>query len=573
MIAAIYARKSTDQAGVSDEAKSVTRQIAQAKAYGAAKGWTVSDDHIYTDDGISGAEFAGRPGFVRLMNALKPEPAFDVLIMSEESRLGREAIETAYALKQLITSGVRVFFYLEDRERTFDSPTDKLLLSVTAFADELEREKARQRTYDAMQRKARAGHVTGGRVFGYSNATVAAADGSRSHVERRTDEAEAAIVRRIFRMCAAGYGQTRIAKTLNAEGVLAPRSQQGRPRAWAPSTVREVLRRPLYRGDVVWNRTKKRDTWGRKHRKARASGEWISTHVEALRIVDEKLWHEAHGRLKEAREVYLRGTNGQLWGRPARGAESKYLLPGLARCAQCGGSIYVKTRDHGRRRAAFYGCTSYHLRGRSVCSNGIEVPMETANRIILDNFADLLQPAVIDAAIERTLRRTALAPQEAARRRQTIEARLAAVEAEIARYTAAIGAGGELSSLVSALQEREAQRTELQTELRRLSGVRAPSPAEARRELEARLEEWRDLLTRRAPQGRQMLKKLLSSPIRFTPVREGIRCGWQFSGTATLSKLLAGTIFANMVTSPAGFADGQCLRHEVDGLAADLMAA
>ena len=31
------------------------------------------------------------------MNALKPRPAFDVLVMSEESRLGREAIETAYA--------------------------------------------------------------------------------------------------------------------------------------------------------------------------------------------------------------------------------------------------------------------------------------------------------------------------------------------------------------------------------------------------------------------------------------------------------------------------------------------
>jgi len=30
-------------------------------------------------------------------------------------RVGREAIETAYALKQLVTVGVRVFFYMEDR--------------------------------------------------------------------------------------------------------------------------------------------------------------------------------------------------------------------------------------------------------------------------------------------------------------------------------------------------------------------------------------------------------------------------------------------------------------------------
>ena len=80
--------------------------------------------------------------------------------MSEESRLGREQIETAYLLKQLIAAGVRVAYYLEDRERTLDSPTDKILLAVSGFADEVERDKARQRTYDAMRRKAGAGHVT-----------------------------------------------------------------------------------------------------------------------------------------------------------------------------------------------------------------------------------------------------------------------------------------------------------------------------------------------------------------------------------------------------------------------------
>src|SRR5262249_26885786 len=101
MIAAIYARKSTEQNGVADEDKSVTRQIDHARAYAAKKGWIVADAHIYVDDGISGAEFDRRPGFLRLMNALKPKPAFQILLMSEESRLGREAIATAYALKQI----------------------------------------------------------------------------------------------------------------------------------------------------------------------------------------------------------------------------------------------------------------------------------------------------------------------------------------------------------------------------------------------------------------------------------------------------------------------------------------
>src|SRR6476619_6666803 len=98
MIAAIYARKSTEQAAVADEQKSVARQVEQARIYATSKGWTVADEHVYVDDGISGAEFANRPGFLRLMNALKPRAPFQVLIMADERRLGREQIEGANEL-------------------------------------------------------------------------------------------------------------------------------------------------------------------------------------------------------------------------------------------------------------------------------------------------------------------------------------------------------------------------------------------------------------------------------------------------------------------------------------------
>jgi hypothetical protein len=49
--------------GVSDEQKPVARQIDHAHAFATAKGWTVADEHVYADDGISGAEFAARRGF------------------------------------------------------------------------------------------------------------------------------------------------------------------------------------------------------------------------------------------------------------------------------------------------------------------------------------------------------------------------------------------------------------------------------------------------------------------------------------------------------------------------------
>jgi hypothetical protein len=47
-------------------------------------------------------------------------------------------------------------------------------VSLAAFADELEREKARQRAYDAMRRKAAPRQVTGGQCFGYRNVEVTA---------------------------------------------------------------------------------------------------------------------------------------------------------------------------------------------------------------------------------------------------------------------------------------------------------------------------------------------------------------------------------------------------------------
>jgi DNA invertase Pin-like site-specific DNA recombinase len=81
-----------------------------------------------------------------------------------------------------------VFFYLSDSERTLETPMDKVMLSLAAFADELEREKARQRTTDALMQRARIGHVTGGIVFGYDNITIVAESGKKSHVVRRVNE-------------------------------------------------------------------------------------------------------------------------------------------------------------------------------------------------------------------------------------------------------------------------------------------------------------------------------------------------------------------------------------------------
>ena len=550
MIAAIYARKSTEQHDVSVEERSVARQVEHARAYAACRAWTVLEEHVYSDDGISGAEFDKRPGLVRLMNALRPRPPFQVLIMSEESRLGREQIETAYALKQLITAGVRVFFYLEDRERTLDSPSDKLLLSVTAFADELERDKARQRTRDALIRKARQGHVTGGTVFGYQRREVRGPDGRRSHVERVVHPAEAAIVRQIFELCAAGKGLKGIAVSLNEAGAPAPLPRRAyRPRAWSPSSVREILYRELYRGVVVWGQTRKRDRWGIKKSTTCPPNEWVHVEIPELRIVSEDLWQTAHERLRAARRFYERATA----GRPAGVlAGAKYLLSGLASCgarrawdgAVCGGALIVRSRASSAGRRYVYACGYHHTRGRAVCDNALLAPMEVADRAVIAAIDhDVFNPRVLARAADHALAALCPSGDTMNERRERLLVEMRRLEGELARLADAIAGGGDVPVLVNAVKEREAQRARCERELATLDSTRRlPHLDRARLDSQVRetLTDWQGLLGKQTAPAREILRNVLAGRLIFTPTPE--ERVYTFTGQASIGRLLAGAV-------------------------------
>jgi hypothetical protein len=126
--------------------------------------------------------------------------------------------------------------------------------------------------------------------------------------------------------------------------------------------VYEVLFRPLYRGQVIYNQTAKRDAWGRRHQSPRSASEWVRVEVPELRIVPDDLWDAAHAVLRRSRAVYLERTKGRSWGRPPAGTDSKYLLTGLAECPECGGTLMAESRRHGRQRKLFYTCNNHRRR-------------------------------------------------------------------------------------------------------------------------------------------------------------------------------------------------------------------
>jgi len=453
--------------------------------------------------------------------------------MMEGSRLGRESIETLYVLKRIVAAGVRVFHYLDDRERTLNDPMERLHAQVLAFSDEMERERARQRTKDALLRRARHGHVTGGRVFGYDNPAMPDAAGRRAHVERVVNDEEAAVVRRIFDLCGHGHGLRAISTILNDEKAPNPLPRQkGRPRGWCPSSVRGVLYRRLYIGRLVWNRTRKRDQWGAKQQADRPASEWIETAVPTLRIVPDAAWDRAHERLRGVREGYQRATGGVMHGRPLNGVESKYLLTGFATCGVCNGSLHVRSRKSGGARQHVYACSVSFHRGRSICDNRALLPLEVTERAVLDAIeSQVLDPEVIRRAL-RKVEAHLRAP--AAVDRKAVRDELHNLDTQQGHLASAIKLGGDLPVLVEELRGVERQRTRLLALLRAEAAPPTDWP-KIERELQRRLTDWHGQLRRHAFKARNLLRTLMAGKILFTPtaatrdgapaVRFRVECG------------------------------------------------
>jgi site-specific DNA recombinase len=528
MIAAIYARKSTEQTGAADEAKSVTRQIEHATAYAIAKGWTVDSAHVYVDDGISGAEFVGRPGLGRVLAALSPRPPFGALVMAEASRLGREQIETAYTLKKFADAGVRVFYYLDGSEAVLGSALEKMMVSLTGFGAELEREKARARTFDALQRKAKAGHVAGGLVYGYANVRV---DG---HVERAPHPMEATAVRRIFELYASGLGIKRIAATLTREGAPPPTPRRrDRAPGWSGSAVLPMLSRELYIGTVTWGALKKVDVAGRTRvRRARPEAERIRVEVPALRILPDELWQAV--QVRRAHEILTRPGWTPSGDLPA-------LLAGIAKCI-CGGSITRNVRTHGgpgrRRPVRTYNCAR-----RPRC-HSVELTTERIDQAVLDALAEALKPETLEAAVRQAVEDERRERAGAVDRQAVLERDLRAVQARIHRLTEAVAAGtGATAPLLAKLTEEETRRQSIEREratLPGLDGAAELASAVLRRTLQQQSARIRAALSEHPTEARDVLAAFVPR-IEFRPFGKGSARGLEFEGLGDYGALVGNT--------------------------------
>ena len=75
------------------------------------------------------------------------------------------------------------------------------------------------------------------------------------------------------------------------------------------------------------------------------------------------------------------------------------------------------------------------------------------------------------------------------------------------------------------------------------------TPGRLREALKQRFADWKGVLQRHPAQARQIIKKLLTGPLKFTP-KDGY---YKFDGEVSFAKLLTESVFPILVASPAGF--------------------
>ncbi len=341
MRTAIYARVSTDKQG---RDQTIDSQLDALRRWATARGHDLKDEHIYIDEGYSGARL-DRPALDRLRDAAS-EGEFDIVAVYTPDRLARRYAYQVLLLEEFRRAACAVEFI----ERPIsDDPHDQLLLQIQGAIAEYERAVLAERFRRGKLQKARAGQWGAGRApYGYRY--VPKRDGVPGYLV--IDEAEAEVVRMLYRWLIDERTTVRQILKRLAEGPWRPRNGK---RLWSNSVVHRILSDSLYTGTAYANRNelvaprKPRSTGPRAGlpscRKRRPPEEWIPIPVPA--IIDE-ITHQ-HASEQLARNSVLSFRNN---------TRHEYLLRCLLTCRTCGLAMCGVTTSgaRGHRVHRYYTC-------------------------------------------------------------------------------------------------------------------------------------------------------------------------------------------------------------------------
>ena len=369
---ALYCRLSQDD-GLEGDSNSIQNQKNILQKF--------AEDHhfpnpcFYVDDGFSGGNFQ-RPAFQQMISDME-NGEIGIIVTKDLSRLGRNQLHTGlYIEERFPMFGVR-YIAINDNVDTDSSESNDLMPFKNLFNEWFIRDTSRK-IRAVLKAKAERGERLGTRApYGYIK--------DPETKKLAVDDEAAAIVRRIFAMCASGNGPSQIARILKKEQVLTPTMyaytrygmnhtclDTAHPYNWSDSAIANLLENEIYLGNTV---NMKYSTKSYKDKR------WVEHSREECLV-----FKDTHPALitQEVWDIVQRVRKNRR--RPTK-MEEQNKYSGLVFCADCGSNMVLHRTRTMSASYNHFTCRTYKKDGESCTGHYIrecvldEVVLEDLRRV------------------------------------------------------------------------------------------------------------------------------------------------------------------------------------------------
>ena len=369
LITALYPRLSHEDE-LQGESNSISNQKRILEAYAKQNGFT--NLRWYTDDGYSGANFQ-RPGFQAMLADIEAG-LVGTVIVKDMSRLGRNYLQVGMYTEMIFPQKNVRFIAINDGVDSAQGDNDFAPLR-NIFNEWLVRDTSKK--IKAVKRsKGMSGKpITSKPVYGY------VMDEDENFI---IDGEAAPVVKRIYDLCLAGNGPTKIARMLTEQQIPTPgtleyrrtgstrRYHPGYECKWATNTVVHILENREYTGCLVNFKTEK-PSYKTRHSVENPIEKQAIFENHHEPIIDRDIWE----RVQELRKQRKRPNRYDEVG----------LFSGLLFCADCGSVMYQQRYQTDTRKQDCYICGSYKKRTADCTAHFIRTDLLTAG--VLSNLRNV----------------------------------------------------------------------------------------------------------------------------------------------------------------------------------------
>jgi len=300
----------------------------------------------YVDEGLSGVSTAKRERFNEMIEDGK-NGLFDLIVTKEVSRFARNTLDSIQFTRELLSSGVAVYFQ-SDNINTLDEDSELRLTLMSSMAQD-ESRKISNRVQFGHHQAIKNGTVLGtNNMFGYTKK-----DGKLT-----INEEEATFIRELFEMYATGrFSMKQMEKHFYDKGI---RNRKGNK--LSHSTMGNIIRNPKYKGYYVGNKVVITDLFTKKQ-KFLPEDEWVMYKDETGEIVpaivSEELWEKANEVLYMRSQDVITAQHKTV---------HQNLFTGKLICAHCGKPYYRKDAvGKGREKMSKWVCSGKINNGADSC--------------------------------------------------------------------------------------------------------------------------------------------------------------------------------------------------------------